>query len=108
MAESQEKHLFSYQEVAEALVKKQGLHEGRWALYFEFGISAANFNTKEGGQELVPAAIVPLQSIGLLRAKDENNLTVDAAVVNPKGKDAATTEEGRAAPKTKRKEGKSK
>lgn len=91
MAETQEKHLFSYQEVAEALVKKQGLHEGLWSVYFEFGIGAANFNTKEGGKELVPAAIVPLQSMGLLRATEENNLTVDAAVVNPKAESATAT-----------------
>lgn len=92
MAETQEKHLFSYQEVAEALVKKQGLHEGLWAVYFEFGIGAANFNTKEGGKDLVPAAIVPLQSMGLLRATEENNLTVDAAAVNPRTENATRRE----------------
>lgn len=84
MAETQEKHLFSFQELAEALVKKQGLHEGLWAVYIEFGIGAANINTKEGGKEYVPAAIVPVKSIGLLRSSEENNITVDASRVNPK------------------------
>ncbi|HXI92188.1 MAG TPA: hypothetical protein VNO24_19405 [Blastocatellia bacterium] len=84
MAETQEKHLFSFQELAEALVKKQGLHEGLWAVYVEFGIGAANFNTKEDRKEYVPAAIVPVKSVGLLRSPEENNLTVDASKVNPK------------------------
>ena len=90
MAETQEKHLFNYQELAEALVKKQGLHEGLWALYIEFGIGAANVNTKEGSKEYAPAAIIPVKSIGLLRGTEENNLTVDAAKVNPKTATAKT------------------
>ena len=83
MAETQEKHVFNYQEVAEALVKQQGLHEGLWAIYIEFGIGAANVNTKEASKEYAPAAIVPVKGIGLLRSSEENNLTVDAAIVNP-------------------------
>ncbi|HWO02116.1 MAG TPA: hypothetical protein VNS63_22915 [Blastocatellia bacterium] len=84
MAETQEKHLFSFQELAEALVKKQGLHEGLWSIYIEFGIGAANFNTTKEPKELVPAAIVPVKSVGLLRSSEENNITVDASKVNPK------------------------
>lgn len=83
MAETQEKHLFNFQELAEALVKKQQLHEGLWAVYIEFGIGAANINTKEGGKDYLPAAIVPVKGIGLLRSTEESNLTIDAAIVNP-------------------------
>ena len=55
--------LFSYQEIAEALVKQQGIHEGLWGLH---------------------AAIVPVQGISLRRFDEEvGGLTVDAAAANP-------------------------
>lgn len=86
---------FSYQEVVEALIKQQGIHEGLWSLYVEFGIAAANMNMalQVKGQaitpptetdDLTPAAIVPIVSIGIIRAEKQNRLTVDAAEVNPK------------------------
>ncbi len=75
--------VFSYQEVAEILVKQQGIHEGLWGVYFELGITGANVNSAPGG-DLVPAAIVPLARMGLQRFDEEApGLTVDAAVVNP-------------------------
>jgi len=73
---------FSYKEVAEALLRKEGIHEGLWGIYIEFGISALNIKTQEGG-DLTPAAIVPIQKIGLQRFPEASNLTVDAAEVNP-------------------------
>jgi alcohol dehydrogenase class IV len=76
-------YLFSYQEVVEALIKHQGIHEGLWSLRVEFALGAANVHTTPGGAEMVPAAIIPLQSIGLQRSASLNNLTVDAAIVNP-------------------------
>jgi len=76
--------MFSYKEVAEALVKKQGLNEGLWALSVKFGIQAMNFGPSEN--DLKPTAIIPLLEIGLHRADKESNLTVDAAKVNPKPK----------------------
>lgn len=75
--------IFSYQELAEILVKQQGIHEGLWGIYFEFGIAGANVNQTPGGDS-VPAAIVPLTRMGLQRLDEETpGLTVDAAVVNP-------------------------
>lgn len=75
--------VFSYKEVAEALVKQHGIHEGLWGIYAEFGISAANINSAAGG-DLTPAAIVPLVRMGLQRFDEEApGLSVDAAVVNP-------------------------
>lgn len=75
---------FSYQEVAEALVKKQGLHEGIWSLDINFGLRASNVG--ETQTDLKPSAIVALLQIGLHRQDKENNLTVDAAKVNPRPK----------------------
>jgi hypothetical protein len=71
---------FSYREVAEALLKKQGIHEGVWGIYIRFGIKGANIG--ELGEDLTPAAIVPILEIGIQRFETENNLTVDATQVN--------------------------
>ena len=75
--------VFSYQEIAQALIKQQGIHEGLWGIYAEFGIAAANVNNASGAG-LVPAAIVPLARMGIQRYEEEvPGLSVDAAVVNP-------------------------
>ena len=76
-------YLFTYKEVAEALIKKQGIHEGLWGIYMEFGIGAANIPTDPSGQALLPAAIVPVAKIGIQRFDKASPLTVDAAEVNP-------------------------
>jgi hypothetical protein len=74
--------IFSYQELAEALVKQQDIREGLWGLYVEFNITAANITGPEG--IFIPAAIVPVQRLGIQRFDAEvEGLTVDAAVVNP-------------------------
>ncbi len=74
--------IFTYKEVAEALVKQQDIHEGLWGIYIEFGITAANINAAPGA-DVIPAAIVPVQRMGLQRFEEASNLTVDAAEVNP-------------------------
>jgi len=64
-------------------VKKQGIHEGIWGLYVEFGIQGANIGTDQAKKDLVPAAIVPILRLGIQRFPDENQMTVDAAKANP-------------------------
>jgi hypothetical protein len=73
-------YLFDYKEVAEALIKKQGIHEGLWHIAIEFGFGAQNIRTPNG---FAPAAIIPVNKIGLVRTPDASNMTVDAAEVNP-------------------------
>jgi hypothetical protein len=73
--------VFSHKEVATALVKAQGLHEGVWGLYIKFGIAGANVGMN--ATEVQPAAIVPILEIGLQKYDEENNISVDAAKVNP-------------------------
>ncbi len=74
---------FPYQELATILVRRQGIHEGLWGVYVELGIGGANVSPAPG-VDAVPAAIVPLQRIGIQRFDEEvEGLTVDAAVVNP-------------------------
>ena len=84
--------VFSYKELAEMLVKHQDIHEGLWGIYAEFGITAANINSDPQGDS-VPAAIIPLQRLGLQRYDVEVlGLTVDAAVVNPVPASSASAE----------------
>jgi len=83
MAETSQ-YIFSYKEIVEALIKQQGIHEGLWSIYIEFGLGAANVNRETNSKELTPAAIIPLQKIGLQKGIEINSLTVDAAQVNPR------------------------
>jgi hypothetical protein len=91
---STEGFFFSHQEIATDLIKKKGIHEGRWKLTLEVGLVATSLNAQkpDGTTSLLPAGITLIQSIGITRTEDVNNLTVDAAEVNP-------------APKTRKREG---
>jgi hypothetical protein len=70
-------YVFSYREVAEMLVRKQGITEGIWGLYVRFSLAAVNVGPSD--ESLQPAAIVPLAEIGIQRFEKLNNLSVDAA-----------------------------
>jgi hypothetical protein len=73
--------VFTYKEVAEALLKTQQIHDGIWGIYIRFGIQGANIGPTPA--DLQPAVIVPVMQIGLQKFDQENNLAVDAAKVNP-------------------------
>lgn len=75
---------FNHKEVAEALVRASNIHEGLWGVYIEFGIAGANVGDQANPDSIVPAAIVPVLKIGIQRFDNPNNMTVDAATVNPK------------------------
>jgi hypothetical protein len=74
--------VFSHKEVVTALLKANGIHEGLWALFVRFGLSAANIGPTEDSVQ--PAAIIPVLEIGLQKAEKVNNISVDAAEVNPR------------------------
>jgi hypothetical protein len=76
--------MFQYKEVVEALIKKQGLHEGIWALSVNFGMQATNVGVSES--DVKPSAIVAILSIGLQKTDKDNALSVDAAKVNAKSR----------------------
>jgi hypothetical protein len=82
MAEAQN-YIFTFQQIAEALVKEQDIHEGLWAIYVEFGIGAGHIPGPTP-DTLLPAAVVPMVKMGIQRAEQPTPLTVDAAEVNPK------------------------
>ena len=85
-------YVFDYKEVAEALVKKQNIHEGLWGIYMEFGIGAGNIPAGPSEQVLLPAAIVPVVKIGIQRFDKPSSLTVDAAEVNPSPPEPSKTD----------------
>jgi hypothetical protein len=94
MAEATQ-YLFEHKELAEALVKKQNIHEGLWGIYIEFGLGATNINSGSDIKVLTPSAIASVQKIGIQRFAEPNNLTIDAAVVNPAPKTTARKKKAR-------------
>jgi hypothetical protein len=76
-------YIFNHLELAEILIKRLDLHEGFWGVYFEFGHAGANVPTSPDSKSFQPAAITIIQRVGIQRFDVANNLTVDAAQVNP-------------------------
>jgi len=74
-------YTFTYKEVVEALIRKQEIHDGMWAILVNFGIKGANLGPSD--DQMLPTAIIPILQMGIVRVKEETNLSVDAAKVNP-------------------------
>jgi len=74
---------FSVIDATLVLLRSQQLHEGLWNLTFEFDATATIFLRHEG--RAAPAAVTRILRLALQRTTPEqaNDLTVDAAVVNP-------------------------
>lgn len=77
-------------ELVELIIKAAGIHEGRWWLNINFGISPGNFGPSEN--EVVPGIAIAVQTVGVQREMPgvvaPPALVVDAAVVNPGPKKA--------------------
>ena len=77
--------LVTYKDLAELMVKHKGVHEGLWGVYVRFGLRATNMPVQvEEQTSLMPAAILPILEIGIQPFGEATDLTVDAAIVNPK------------------------
>ena len=74
---------FTFQALATALVKAARLHEGIWRVGFRFELRAANINI--GGHQ-VPAAFLPIVEVSLTKVEKADDLSVDAAAVNPEAR----------------------
>jgi hypothetical protein len=81
MAEATQ-YTFNFKEIAEALVKRQGLHEGIWGIVVKFGLGAAY--TGPTPEEHLPTAMIPILEIGIAKQEQITSVSVDAAVVNPR------------------------
>ncbi len=88
-------YTFTHRELAEMLVKQAGVHEGFWMLLVQFNMTAGNVGQRPN--EMNPTAILTIPQIGIMRLPPggplggpgiptENNVTVDAAKVNPRGR----------------------
>jgi hypothetical protein len=81
--------VFQYEEIIEALLKHQGIHEGIWGLHLEFGLNVANINVGSPGdkkERLVPGLVIPLLKIGITKTEKAGGISVDASKVNPSSK----------------------
>jgi hypothetical protein len=76
-------YTFDHNELAEILIKKLDIHDGLWGVYIEFGFGAANIAAPPEAKTVTPAALSLVNKIGIQRFDAPNNLTVDAAQVNP-------------------------
>jgi len=76
-------YVFGHTELAEILIRNLDLHEGLWAIYFELGLGGGMVPTTPDGKTVTPAAITFLQKVGIQKFDSPNNLTVDAAQLNP-------------------------
>jgi len=75
-------YTFTHKEVLEALLKKQNINKGIWALSMKFGLKALNIGPTDS--EVNPAALIAVLEIGLQKADKESSIAVNAAKVNPK------------------------
>lgn len=75
------KYEFSHQELVQALIKQQDLHDGIWSLTVEFGLGVTNAGPD--ANDIRPTAMVQLGKLGLEKTSDLTNLSADASVVNP-------------------------
>lgn len=75
--------MFTHKELLELMLKKQNIHEGLWMISIKFGMQATNFGVATDGSDTLPTALIPIVGVGMHRAEKLNNITVDAAVVNP-------------------------
>jgi hypothetical protein len=76
-------YTFNHKEIVEMMIKKIGLHEGKWVLVVNFAFGAANGGVTPN--EALPTAFAAIQFFGLQKAQSDSpaSLTVDAGEVNP-------------------------
>lgn len=77
-------HKFSIDELIQALLRAQGIHEGHWALNVEFLATGTAANSPVNPDKTLPALLVSVASATLVRTESLVRGTVDAAVVNPR------------------------
>lgn len=76
-----------YKDLVEMMIKRNNLHEGFWGFFARFGLNVANAPVEyDDATQIRPVAIVPLIEIGLQEYKQLNDLSLDAAIVNPRQK----------------------
>ena len=76
---------WNYKELITLMVKAAGIHEGRWGLLLNYGMTPGNFGPSD--DQLNPGLIVAVLGIGIQREPlgitIPSSMVVDAAEVNP-------------------------
>jgi hypothetical protein len=75
---------FSLAEVATALIKQQGLHEGKWMVSFDLAVAIGLMGPSPS--EARPGASFNIQRVSIGKPPDQggpSSLIVDASEVNP-------------------------
>ena|ERR1019366_3475517 len=79
---------FSPREVLELLIKQQNIHEGIWALRFQYILTGADIPYPRGeNNEPVPSAVLRIPNFLLQKLEVEKGNSLDAAKVNPAKKE---------------------
>ncbi|GMG90250.1 hypothetical protein SGO26_09340 [Cupriavidus metallidurans] len=70
-------------ELTTILVRHHGIHRGLWSLTFSLNCQGSNFSANDGNSATYPGALITIQGIGIHEVEVADQLTVDAAAVNP-------------------------
>lgn len=75
----------THQELVELIIKRVGIHEGRWVLGVTFGFGPGQFGPAP--EQMSPGVVVAVNQISIHRESPDTHapesLVVDAAKVNP-------------------------
>lgn len=82
---------YGLQELTELMVRDRGITKGHWMILVRFTWAAANLET--GPQDVAPALISRIQSIGIQEVPTPNPISVDASQLN-KQEPRATAKSG--------------
>lgn len=84
-------YVLNNKELLELIIKQSDVHEGRWMILVNFGISPGNYGPS--ADQVSPGVIVAVTQIGIQRAQPETpeGVALDAAVVNPPAKPTKRT-----------------
>ena len=64
-----DQYSFTFKELTELMIKKVGIHEGRWMLQVTFGFGAMNGGPSP--DQIMPTGVVGVQKIGIMKAAAE-------------------------------------
>lgn len=78
--------IWTHKELITLMVKAANIHEGRWMLVINYGMSPGNFGPSDA--EISPGMIVAVTGLGIQRELSgqtaPSTLVVDAAEINPR------------------------
>jgi hypothetical protein len=74
---------FSFDELLIALLRAQGIHEGRWTLNVDFSATGTSVRAQATPTRSLPGLLISVAGATLVRVDNGAEGAVDAAVVNP-------------------------